>query len=266
MRTYQFQVCLTDDDDSSISQLLPDIGLVVCSPGILSSFLVVAESTELHAVESLMRFDGNVKTTCQVSGEVEFRHLKEKLVFVDGVRIVDKHEEERRILFLREILYLRGVLTATCHGTVIPYVDQVKLTPLRFPSRIHAIDNHACHLTQPTIRILCHDSLHARYTRVDIPTIELTECSDKQELITIGTLREPLVGYRRIAVYFRITAIPESIVCRRIEGVFYFHTLACVLFEIRIRQERRPFTLRELLLQQTQVVLRLQGIPLARVK
>ena len=95
--------------------------------GILQSLVIVEESADEHAVQTVLLFNAQVKVAHQEVSEVVARHFEEQLVLVDRVGLVDEEEQEIGVSLGRQRVGARGVIGD--HGDVAsrPDVAQVEL-------------------------------------------------------------------------------------------------------------------------------------------
>ena len=158
----------------------------------MQHFVVVAESFEAHAAESVDFFNVQVKITHQKIGEVETCHLEEQLVFVDRVGLVSDEQDEVGVTFGFKDAGSYRVAVGEHIATSFPHVTHVKLTAMETSSFLHTVDNHTCHGTHRTFWIFLHHGFHIAEASLTVTIVEFAKTTDKDEFVTVGSQLETL--------------------------------------------------------------------------
>ena len=156
------------------------------------------------------------------------------MVAVDRVGLVSQQEHVRGIPLIAKALGLR-LFRLIEHGAAVgPYILQVKPAAPQTFTFVHAVHYHACQLTDTTLGVFLHDSLHIFHASLHVTSVELAQSPYKEELVTIGTHREPCGGNLCIRLYHIIFSCLETFIGRSIKGVFYVHTKPAILHIKRV--------------------------------
>ena len=105
-----------------------------------------------------------------------------------------------------------GVAVAQHHGAAAPYIAQIKLPSAQLLASLHAVDYHACHLTDAAVGIVLHHIVHIFQASVSIVVVETAQTADEDELVAVGTQRESGFRHMCIAEDFFISACLEGVV------------------------------------------------------
>ena len=105
---------------------------------------------------------------------------------------------------------------------------------------VDSIDNHTGHFAQLTLGKLLDKFFHVGHAAVSVARIELSQTTDEQELVAIGSQGEAGGGDMRVASHFRESVGLEGIVGGGIERVLKMHPLTGVLGEVRIGEQHSP--------------------------
>ena len=195
-------------------------------------------------MQSFLFFYLDVKVTHDETGEVKPCHLVEQLVFVHGVGLVGHHEDELIVTLGNEHPGGDGVAVLQHLTAPRPYIAHVKASSMQPASGLHTINDHTCHGTDLALRIMGHHLLHIVKTTLAVAVVQLTQSSDKEELVAMGTQGETAGGKGCIGTHLLQTVGLEGSIGSGIEGIFEVGAEAGVLLEVRIGKEGCPLTLR----------------------
>ena len=195
----------------------------------------------------------DIEETCHVRGEVILRHLKEQLVLVGLVRIVCQQEYEVGVTVVRVAFLLGRILIVEFHASPSPYFAQVEFTYVEAFAGIYTIDNHTCHLAESAIWVFVYHFFKVNQAAIDIAIIQLAETSNKEELVSVCSIREAGLGYFGIVYHLIILSILESLIGMCIERILDMDAHYGILLIVRIGEKDGPLTSWVICLQLLQV-------------
>ena len=230
----QLLVLVADDYGLRLCGKLRQRLRIVHLAGILIGLVEAAETAELHLMETVEVGYFYVEVAHNEVGKVKLRHLEEQLILVDRVGTIYQKELEIGQTVGRECLPLGCIVVVKHYVSPCPHVAETEAAAPQAPPCVHTVDYHAGHLTDPALRILLHHGLHIGKTALGIAIIEFVQTSDKQELVAVGTQREPGFGHTDIACHFVIAVFLERFVCSCVDRVFDMRAKTGVLLEVRV--------------------------------
>ena len=115
---------------------------------ILQCFIIVLEPFHHHSVHALCVFNLYIEVSDKVTRKVILCQSKEKLMFIDGIGMVNQHVNKAHIAFSVELNRLNRVAIVEHFTASFPYICHVKLSPMQGLSSLYTIDYHARHLAK----------------------------------------------------------------------------------------------------------------------
>ena len=257
----QRQVHVADYYLSTLAHELHQLLLLLQLACVLQCLVVVAETLHEHTVQSVHLLHLYVEVAHHERCEVVAGQLEEHTVGVYRVGLVRNHVYERSVAVVRELAHRRRVAFVEHLRASLPDVLEVELAALQLSSLVHALHYHACHYGYRALRILLHHRVQIVDTALVVAVVQLAESADEEELVAVGTQREPLFRHADIAAHLLIARRLERIVCSGVQRVFEVHAETCVLYEVGVGEQCCPLALGVLLLESCHV--RVGGLSVA---
>ena len=251
----EFEVGLADYHRAQSGMALQNV-LGVELPRILQGFVVVAETAYLHVAEPVGVVDSYLKVAHQVVGEVIARQLKQQLVGVDGVGLVDDDKLEVDVALVGKRGYRVSTLAVEQSRAAAPHVADVKLAATQLATRVDAIDYHARQRAYLALRILLYHAFEVGQTAVGLAHVELGQRSHKEEFVAVVAHGEALLRHLEIAHHVVHPVGFEGGVGGGVERVFEMGALAGVGFKVGVGEDGGPLALGIVLAHQIEIVAR----------
>ena len=136
---------------------------------------------------------------------------------------------------------------------------------MQCPALLHATQYHTGHFADLALRKLLNHLLHPLHAAIGITVVQHAQTFDEEEFRTMLTQRETTLRQLGITSDFLMAVCHEGLIGSRIQRVLDMHAEALVLSKIRVSQQRRPLTLRKIVLQHSQTAVSLCSPSLSRI-
>ncbi len=249
LRAKQFQIGITDNYHLTLLCKRHQNFVGIELSCILKSLIITSEAAYFHTTDTVKIIYLYIKITHDVIGKIIAGKFKKQFVLIDGIRRISYYEREIRIPFGDKYSCVDRITIVENHRAMIPNAADIKLAAMKPTPSLHAIDNHTCHLTDTTLRILAHHFLHIINTTLTVAIVKFTQATDENEFVAVCTQRETGSGKLHIGIHLIEPVSLECIVRGGIKRVLYVYTEARVLLKIRVRKQYCPLALRKLLFQ-----------------
>ena len=166
---------------------------------ILQRLIIVLKTPDYHSVHAFCLFNLYFEISDEITRKVIFCQLKEQLVLFDWIRVVNQHIDEVHIAFGTQFNSVYRVAVVQHIAAPTPYRWHVELGTTQLFSSLHAVDNHTRHNAKLAFRVGRDKRIEVLQTSFCIAVIQLTQCSYKQKLVTVGPIGETLCRHMRIA-------------------------------------------------------------------
>ena len=264
-RTNQCQVFLADNQ--TVTRFQPVCHRVVSIEltGILQGLVVTQESTDAHAMQTVILVEHNVEVAHQEIGEIIARQLIQQLVFVHRVGLIGQHKHKIVLALCTQFDDARRV---GCERNVAPrpHIADIKLTSMQPAPLLHSFDNHTCQFTHLARGVFLYHLLQALHATVAIAIVQLAQSVDEEEFSPVLTQGEALCRELGVDSHLLMTICLKGLIGGHIERILDMFAKTCILLEIRIREQNGPLTFRLFLLHLGQTGLSLSFAPLERIE